>query len=73
MSSNFPAKIILDVKGLSCNHCKASVEKALRTLEGVTDAEVDLEKNRVTVTLNSPLSREEITGAITEAGYEVIS
>ncbi|HHX76899.1 MAG TPA: heavy-metal-associated domain-containing protein [Firmicutes bacterium] len=72
MTPNYPAKIVLDVKGMSCNHCKESVEKALKTLEGVADAGVDLEKNQVTVTLKSPLSREEIAAAIAEAGYEVI-
>ena len=36
--------IIYQVKGMTCNHCKASVEKALSSVEGVEKVEVDLTK-----------------------------
>ncbi len=32
------------IKGMSCNHCKASVEKGLSALPGVTSVQVDLAK-----------------------------
>ena len=31
------------IEGMKCMHCKANVEKALKGVAGVTDAEVDLE------------------------------
>ena len=31
------------IEGMKCMHCKASVEKALQAVPGVTAAEVDLE------------------------------
>ncbi|MCR5180411.1 MAG: SO_0444 family Cu/Zn efflux transporter [Bacteroidaceae bacterium] len=37
------------VDGMSCNHCKANVEKAIRGVEGVTDVEVDLASGTATV------------------------
>ena len=30
------------VTGMTCNHCRASVEKAIRRVPGVTDVDVDL-------------------------------
>ena len=33
----------IQVKGMSCGHCKASVEKAMASVPGVADVRVDLE------------------------------
>lgn len=38
------------VKGMSCNHCKANVERAIRGVDGVTDVAVDLAAGMATVT-----------------------
>ena len=57
------------VEGMMCNHCRANVEKTLRQLEGVTNAEVDLASGIATV--EGSLSNEEIIKAITEIGYSV--
>jgi len=41
-------KKIISIEGMSCNHCKMSVEKALNSLEGVAKVEVSLEnKNAI--------------------------
>lgn len=34
----------LTIEGMSCNHCKGRVERALKELDGVESAVVDLEK-----------------------------
>ena len=39
-----PSTMVYTVKGMSCNHCKASVEKAISGIEGVEKVEVDLTK-----------------------------
>ena len=57
------------VEGMMCNHCRANVEKTLRQLEGVTNAEVDLASGIATV--EGSVSNEEIIKAITEIGYSV--
>jgi Cu+-exporting ATPase len=62
----------LQIKGMMCNHCKAHVEKALNSLEGVS-AQVNLEENSARVSLSKDVADETIKQAIEEAGYEVTS
>ena len=66
-------KKVLTVNGMMCAHCKANVEKALNALDGVASAEVNLEEKTATVELNSQLSDETLSQAVTDAGYEVVS
>lgn len=40
----------LNVQGMTCGHCKMSVENALNNLEGVQTAEVNLDAGNVAVT-----------------------
>ena len=37
------------VEGMKCMHCKASVEKALKAVDGVLDAEADLESKTAVI------------------------
>ncbi|AOS99430.1 MULTISPECIES: copper ion binding protein [Exiguobacterium] len=60
----------LSVIGMTCNHCKASVESALSEVEGVQQATVSLEQNQVTVQ-HEDVSRERLVDAIEEIGYDV--
>ena len=65
-------KITLNVDGMSCGHCKAAVEKALKGLDGVQAAEADLAAKTVTVTYDAnKANRDALAAAITDAGYEV--
>ncbi|MBO8138080.1 MAG: heavy-metal-associated domain-containing protein [Desulfotomaculum sp.] len=64
----------IKVNGMSCGHCTAAVEKALRALPGVEKAAANLEEKSVTVTYDpGKTSREGIIKAIEEEGYEVYS
>ncbi len=63
-------EIIINVNGMMCNHCKAHVEKALLNVEGVIEAEANLEKKNVTIKYNGDIERETFISAIVEAGYE---
>ncbi len=40
------------VNGMKCDHCRQSVENALKSVDGVSDVEVSLEKGEATVTYN---------------------
>ncbi|MDN8991545.1 cation transporter [Staphylococcus aureus] len=40
---------ILNDEGMSCGHCKSAVEYALNNIDGVTSADVNLEKGQVSV------------------------
>lgn len=62
-------KIIID--GMQCNHCKMTVEKALNSIEGITNVEVSLENKCATIEVKENVSDETIKSAIEEAGYEV--
>ena len=64
---------VMVVEGMACGHCKANVEKALMTVEGVTEAVVDLDKKEAVVTLSQDVAIEVLTNAVTEAGYTVVS
>lgn len=66
------SKILLSVKGMSCQHCVKAIEQALSELNGVQSAEVDLGKKEVTVSFDEHrLEMEPIVDAIQEEGYKV--
>jgi len=57
------------IEGMTCSHCIAAVERALRDI-GLT-AKADL-KNRVAVITAGDASDEVIREAVADAGYEVL-
>lgn len=57
------------VPGVSCGHCKSSIEGAVSKLAGVDQVEVDIDAK--TVRVEGDTAEEEIFSAIDEAGYEV--
>ena len=61
----------LMVPDMSCGHCKATVEKALMSVDGVDRAAVDLESKTVTVEHTDTVSQDVLRGAVSEAGYSV--
>lgn len=61
---------VLKVEGMMCTHCKAAVEKACKSVSGVTDAVVDLKAKTVTVTGNADV--EALKKAIADADFEVV-
>lgn len=61
---------IIKIEGMSCGHCKAAVEKALKAVPGVDAAVVDLEKKQAVVTGNAAM--EAMREAVEDAGYEVV-
>ncbi|MEW6623408.1 MAG: copper ion binding protein [Bacillota bacterium] len=64
--------VTIGVQGMSCAHCKKAVEEALMTLDGVCDAEVNLDAKNVRVDFDkTKTSEEKIKEAISGAGYEV--
>lgn len=61
---------VLKVEGMSCNHCKLAVEKALQTVPGVVNATVSLEKKEAVVTGSA--SRDLLVKAVEEADFTVV-
>ena len=60
---------ILNVEGMSCNHCTATVKKALEGLDGVKEADVSLEEKNASVELDKDVADEALVKAVEDAGY----
>jgi len=65
----------LDVTGMTCNHCRASVVQALTQVPGVGHVTVDLASGRATVTDASDVTVEDasLIAAIEAQGYSARS
>jgi copper chaperone len=64
---------VLNVEGMSCDHCKMAVTKAVGALEGVGSVEVSLENNTATVEFEeSKVPLTTIKQAIESQGYDVV-
>jgi len=65
-------KQTLDVKGMSCGHCRSAVEGALNDLNGVSDVHVDLDSGKVDVTYDTKeVTVKDMEDAVEEQGYDV--
>ncbi len=59
-----------NVSGMTCSACQAHVEKAVKSLNGVTEAQVNLLKNNMTVSYDEKkVSSDDIILAVQKAGY----
>ncbi len=58
------------ISGMSCNHCAASVERAIRGVKGVEDVGVDLPTGIATV--KGPHDANEVIKRVDELGYGVL-
>lgn len=63
----------LSVPEIHCDHCKMSIEGAVKALEGVASAEVSVEQATVSVGFDAPASIDGIISAIEDQGYDVPS
>jgi copper chaperone len=64
---------IINVEGMSCDHCKMAVTKAVSALEGVSAVEVSLENKTVSVDFEEErLPIDAIKQAIEGQGYDVV-
>lgn len=59
------------VDGMTCDHCKGWVEKAVNSIEGAS-CKVNLNKREAVVSMDREIPDEVIRMAIKNAGYRVI-
>lgn len=59
---------ILKIDGMSCNHCVATVKKALESVDGVKNAEVSLDEKQAVVV--GKADSKELVEAVEDAGYK---
>ncbi|HZR03953.1 MAG TPA: heavy-metal-associated domain-containing protein [Burkholderiales bacterium] len=64
--------VAIEVKGMTCNGCVASVSRVLKATPGVAAADVTLVPARATVTFDpAQTDLAALRGAIEDAGYDV--
>ena len=60
----------LNVEGMMCMHCKATVEKVLNNLPGVTAVTVDLEAKSAVVTCEPGVLDADLIAAVEKKGFK---
>lgn len=60
----------IKVEGMSCNHCKMSVEKALKAIDGVESAIVDLDAKNAVVELSRDVADDVLSNAISAIDFK---
>ena len=63
---------VINVNGMMCEHCKATVEKVTKAVEGVSNSTVNLDAKNVTIEYADGTDLDKVKKAITGAGYEVV-
>ena len=63
----------INIEGMMCPHCEATVKKALEALDGVNTAEVSHEKGTAVVELASDISDGDLQKAVEAKDYKVVS
>ena len=60
----------LHVEGMMCMHCKASVEKVLSAVPGVSAVVVDLEGKSAVVTCDADVLDADLIAAVEKKGFK---
>jgi copper chaperone CopZ len=62
---------VLQVAGMSCGGCAASVERALKAVPGVEAVQVELDSGRVTIDTAAAVAVERLAEAVRGAGFDI--
>ncbi|MBN1183877.1 MAG: permease [Bacteroidales bacterium] len=68
LTANTMDIIKIKVEGMSCSHCKATVENSIKALDGITDADADLRTNEVTIH-GDDINENRLKKAVEDRGY----
>jgi len=60
------------IEGMMCNHCKASVEKVLSAVSGVSAVLVDLDAKTATVTCDETVTDDALFAAVEKKGFKPV-
>ena len=63
--------LTLSVPDISCDHCKASIEEAVGSLETVDSVEVSVDQKTVNVSFRGAVDLPAVTAALEDQGYDV--
>jgi len=63
---------ILNVDGITCEHCVDTIKEAVEILDGVFSVDVDIEKKQVVVEFDEKIAKaEDLIDKIEEVGFKV--
>lgn len=65
-------KKTIQIEGMMCMHCSKNVEKALSSIDGASNVQVNLEGKKATLEIAAGVTDEALKKAIVDAGYEVV-
>lgn len=65
-------KISIDVVGMTCTSCAASIEKALNKVDGVKIAKVDYPNRKATVEFDDPAEQGKLIQLIKDTGFDAV-
>jgi Cu2+-exporting ATPase len=63
----------INIEGMMCEHCEATVKKALESLDGVSAAEVSHEKGTAVVEMDADVADDVLKKAVEDKDYKVVS
>ena len=61
---------VLNIEGMTCDHCVRTIQAALLKVRDVRNAVVSLAEKKATITSGSPLEPSEIIRVVEEEGYK---
>ena len=69
--SSATTTLYLDVQGMHCDGCVKAIDAEARSIDGVSDAQVSLEKHSAQIKISSPELAAKVESAIRSLGYTV--
>lgn len=71
IAADKPKMVSLNISGMTCESCANTVEQALKNVDGVKEAKVDLKKNSATVIVtNAKTTTAVLIKAVDDAGFD---
>ncbi len=65
--------VVINISGMSCNHCAQRVEDNLNKVPGVVEAKVSFNEKKAIIKYSADkVDREKLKDSIKDTGYEVV-
>lgn len=65
-------KVILNIEGMMCVHCKAAVEDALKKINGVADVTADIDAKQAQISCADEVDEAILVAAVEGIGFDVV-
>lgn len=62
----------INIEGMTCGHCVGRVSKALSSIDGVSNVDVNLDEKKALVNLDKEIPDEQFNKEIENVGYKVV-